>query len=54
MLGRWNHIDLMIRRSLMPAVHAATACTAGNEFFHQWQKERLAEPAEWRLWFEIE
>jgi hypothetical protein len=46
---RNNHIDFMIRRFLMPAVHAATGRTASNEFFHQWQKERLAEAAEWRF-----
>jgi hypothetical protein len=32
---------------------AACARATGNEFLDQWKKERLAEPAERRLWLEI-
>jgi hypothetical protein len=39
---------------LASAVDAARAGAASNEFLYQWQKERLAEPAERRLRLEIE
>src|SRR5947207_1283669 len=36
------------------SVDAARAGTAANEFFHQRQKKRLAEMAEWRLRLKVE